>query len=259
VIKAKVKAKKENNERYLLTYSDLITLLCAFFIVMYASANTDAVKFQKLANSMSEAFNVGVLDGQTDTSHIDQGGASAQTHTFGMIEKDYEYVSQQLEKFAEEENLGSNISVKQNKEGIVISLSDRSLFASGRAELGIVSKRTLQKVAELLRQTNYPIRVEGNTDNVPTNNPDYPSNWDLSVARALTVVKFFIDEGGVSPGRLSAVGHGEFNPIVPNSSPENRSKNRRCDILIVYPNTGSFSEPENPPATGNSPETGNNR
>ena len=235
MIKGKVKAKKDNNERWLLTYSDLITLLMVFFVMMYATANTDVKKFSQLAASMQKAFNVGVLQGQVDNAVIDQGGPDISPTTLGVSDSEFYRISQQMFDFAKLEGLTDNIEVTRSDEGVIIRLSDRAIFASGRAELGFQAKKTLNQVAAILRQYSNQVRVEGHTDDVPTNNPDYPTNWDLSSARAISVVKFFIDEGHIDPTRLSAAGYGEFRPVVPNDSPENRAKNRRCDILIIYP------------------------
>lgn len=231
----KQRVKKDNNERWLLTYSDLITLLLAFFVLMYAISTADMQKFARLAASMQKAFNVGVLEGQTDFAIVDEGGPTMTTITQALAEQDFEYISREMARFAEAEGLSDRISVTMRREGISISLSDRALFASGRAELGIQSRRTLGKVAEILRTLPNEVRVEGHTDDVPTNNPEYPTNWELSTARSLTVVRFLIDEGGISPARLSAAGYSEYRPVAVNDSPENRAKNRRCDILIIYP------------------------
>lgn len=226
--------KKDNNERWLLTYCDLITLLLAFFILMYAMSTADVQKFARLAASMQKAFNVGVLQGQTDFTIVDQGGPTMTTIAQALAQEDFEFISEEMMNFAREEGLGDRIEVTMRREGIAISLSDRALFASGRAELGTQSKRTLSKVGEILNRIPNEVRVEGHTDDVPTNNPEYPTNWELSTARSLAVVRYFIDEAMIPPARLSVAGYSEYRPVAENSSPENRAKNRRCDILIIY-------------------------
>ncbi|MGQ9674397.1 MAG: OmpA/MotB family protein [Chloroflexota bacterium] len=226
--------KKENSERWLLTYADLITLLLAFFVLMYAMSTADVKKFARLAASMQKAFNVGVLEGQTEFAIVDQGGPTMTTIAQALAQEDFEFISREMATFAREEGLGDKIEVTMRREGIAISLSDRALFASGRAELGMQSKRTLSKVAEILKRVPNEVRVEGHTDDVPTNNPEYPTNWELSTARSLAVVRYFIDEAKIPPARFSVAGYSEYRPVADNNSPENRAKNRRCDILVIY-------------------------
>ncbi len=234
----KKKQKKENLERWLLTYADLITLLLAFFVIMYAISTADVKKFGRLAASMQKAFNVGVLQGQTDFTTIDEGGPTLATITQAMSMEAFEYISKELDTYMKQEGmegLEGKVTVVMRDEGIAIILSDNALFASGQAALGSPAKKLLTKISEMLIKLPNEIRIEGHTDNIPPNNPEFPTNWDLSMARALSVVRFMSEEGMVPAKRLSAAGFAEFHPIVENDSPENRAKNRRCEILILYP------------------------
>lgn len=237
MIRYKQRVKKDNSERWLLTYCDLITLLLATFIVMYSISTADAQKFQALAESVQKAFNVKVLEGQANNL-VDQNEPSVAPEARALMQDDFDFINREMSSFAQEEGLTSGVEVEMRDDGIAIILSDRSLFASGRAELGVQAQKTLDKVAELLRRNDNVVRVEGHTDDVATNNPAYPTNWELSTARALTVVKYLVDEGDIAPDRLSAIGFSQYQPRLPNDSPENRATNRRCEIILVYAREG---------------------
>ena len=235
--KHKGHAEKENSERWLVTYADMITLLMVFFIVMYSMANTDLKKFAQVAQSMQVAFNVvgmgkgaGLLGG---------GGASHKPSLFFQNlparQRDYVSVSADMSAFAQQAGIEGQISVNTNVEGIIISLSDAMVFEPGSAELRPESKETLGKIAAILSTMPNRVRVDGHTDNIPTNNPLYPTNWELSVARAVSIVRFLSEEEGIDPNRLSAAGHAEFKPITDNTTRNNREMNRRADIVIIYP------------------------
>jgi chemotaxis protein MotB len=127
------------------------------------------------------------------------------------------------------------VAVNIGKEGIYVSLSSALLFPSGGANLNADGMDTLDRVARLLNELPNNIRVEAHTDNTPTGTPIYPTNWDLSAARAVTVVRYLQEVGVVDAARLAAVGLGEYRPLYPNDTPEHRTLNRRADILILYP------------------------
>ena len=223
-----------SGERWLLTYADLITLLVAFFIIMYGMSATDAVKFQSLAGSMQKAFNVDILQGQDSQGLNNQGGPNIVPMS-EQEKQDFQFITKEINAFSESQSIGDELQVSANKEGVVISLSGNLLFNSGRTQLRLESRDTLNKVVDILTSIHNEVRIEGHTDNVPTNSTRYPTNWELSSERALTVVRYMIDFGGLEPKRFSAVGYGEFRPIANNGTPEGRARNRRVDILIIYP------------------------
>ena len=228
----------EGSERWLITYADMITLLMVFFIVMYSMANTDLKKFAQVAESMQIAFNVsgvgagkgGILDGkdemETGPSIMDK--LPARQHDFVSVSAD-------LSAFASEAGLEGEISVNMTMEGIIISLSDALAFAPGSAELRPEAMETLHKVAAVLQTTENSVRIEGHTDNVSTNSPMYPTNWELSATRAVSIVRYMIEHEGIHPSRLSAAGYAEFKPVAGNESRANRALNRRADVVIIYP------------------------
>ncbi len=240
----------ENDERWLITYSDMITLLMVFFVVLFSMANTDLKKFAQVAEAMQVAFNViGVgskhgagLIGTTNGAGVNNRPMPNFLKNLPSRQQDFVSVTSELTAFASEAGLESDISVNMNMEGVIISLSNALVFEAGSAELKPEAVETLHKIGEVLKMTQNPVRIEGHTDNMPTNDPLYPTNWELSVARAVNIVHYLIEKEGIAPERLLAAGHAEFDPVAPNDSRENRGRNRRADIIIIYPNESrSFS------------------
>ncbi len=217
----------ENLERWLLTYADLITLLLAFFIVMYSMSQIDAKKFGKMSKALS-----GVLKGGGVA--IKKGDEIGKAPGKGVMKIGH-LVSighKIMEKF---DKLGEDklVSTELNERGLVIHIMESALFKIGSAELEPKAKMTLDIINEQLRGVRNHIRVEGHTDNIPINTEKYPSNWELSSARATEVVRYFVENHGIEPDRISALGYGEYRPIKPNNSPENRAQNRRVDVVVL--------------------------
>jgi chemotaxis protein MotB len=228
----------ENEERWLLTYSDLITLLFVLFVVMYAISTTDVRKFVALAQSMSAAFNTDVMTGQQALT-ITSGQESTiqmDTNASGSspVQADLKAVQAALQDYAISQGLGGEVEVGISPQGIVIRLNDALLFSSGRAYLDEHAAALIRKVAEIIRPLPNHVRIEGNTDDTPPDGILFASNWDLSTARALSVLNAMIDDG-VDPSRLSAAGYAQYNPLAANTDEASRAKNRRVDIVVLYP------------------------
>lgn len=130
-------------------------------------------------------------------------------------------------------NYGEFMQVEENERGVIIRIQDNILFPSGNASLNTDSKKVLFDIANILRNIPNDIRIEGNTDNIPINTAEFPSNWHLSSARASNTVLYFIEDCGLDPQKLSIVGNADINPIAANTTPKGRSKNRRVDIVII--------------------------
>lgn len=230
-------------EKWLGTYGDLVTLLLVFFVVLYSMANTDLKNFQKIAWSLRVAFNgVGeepasavVGDSNSATTSTEVASAPLFSDSLPAKRRDFIRVSTELTSFAQELNVDGEISVNMNLEGIIISLSESLAFEPGNPEIRPEAKKILDEIVPILQGIDNPVRVEGHTDDIPTNNPLYPTNWELSAMRAVSVVRYLAEEGGIAPERLSAAGNAEFKPLVPNDSRENRMMNRRADVVIIYP------------------------
>ncbi len=225
--------KPENQERWLLTYADLITLLMIFFVVMYTISNVNSKKFAQLSASMSEA-----LIGQNSGSFIGEAPGplliKEATAVGGKQElANMNEAKKELDKYIKKEGLQGKVEVSTEERGLVISLKEALLFNIGSAEITSEARQIILKVGQILAKLPNSIRIEGHTCNLPINTPQFPSNWELSTARATNVVRFMISQVGIPAERLSAAGYGEFRPLVPNTSESNRAKNRRVDIVVL--------------------------
>lgn len=231
----KRKEKPENSERWLLTYSDLITLLMVFFVVLYSASNINQKKYEKLASSMNTAFT-----GGTGISDSGAGGANEGSSDEGELkplvqseEEKLQGIEGQVDEMIKEMGLEGSVSTSIEERGLVISFNDSIFFESAKADIMEDMKLKLVSLSTVLNKIDNYIRVEGHTDNVPIRNEYFSSNWQLSSTRASNVVEYLINNGGISPDRLSAVGYGEYRPVADNSTDQGRSKNRRVDILIL--------------------------
>ncbi|HEY66270.1 MAG TPA: flagellar motor protein MotB [Caldilineae bacterium] len=224
--------------RWLLTYADLITLLLAFFIVMYASSKSDLERFHEVVAAIQRGFGVGVniLPAGGGTGILpEQGRGTIPLPELSQRSKDFIAISEILAARTAAQGTGRFVAVNMRREGIAITLSGALLFPSGGTELSPESIEILDEIARFLAPLPNQIRVEAHTDDLPTNDPRYPTNWELSVARAVTVVRYLIEHGNIQPERLIAVGRAEYDPLFPNDSREHRALNRRADIVILYP------------------------
>ncbi|MBS5938110.1 chemotaxis protein MotB [Clostridium sartagoforme] len=231
----KRKEKPENSERWLLTYSDLITLLMVFFVVLYSASNINQKKYEKLASSMNSAFT-----GGTGIGDSGEGGANEGSSDEGELkplvqseEEKLQGIEGQVDEMIKEMGLEGSVSTSIEERGLVISFNDSIFFESAKAEIMEDMKLKLVSLSTVLNKIDNYIRIEGHTDNVPIRNEYFSSNWQLSSTRASNVVEYLINNGGISPDRLSAVGYGEYRPVADNSTNQGRSKNRRVDILIL--------------------------
>ncbi|HAU32302.1 MAG: OmpA/MotB domain protein [Desulfotomaculum sp. 46_296] len=233
------------SERWLVTYADLITLLLIFFIVMYSLGQLDLERFKYLSQSLSQAMGGGgmiLMNGGPSTSAGQSGSRPP------MLEKDQQDlmtlsdIKEQLTDYMDRSGLQSKVSVSSEDRGIVISFQEEVLFVIGSSELTQQAREIIGQVAPILRKVPNYIRVEGHTCNLPIHSTIYPSNWELSSARATTVVKELINKHSFPPQRLSASAYGEYRPRVPNDNEAHRQMNRRVDIVILR-NEYQVSEP----------------
>ena len=219
-------AEHDNDERWLLTYADLITLLLGLFVILYAMSKIDAGKYAEMVSAMGGVFGKekpGVLQGQP-----------------GMMQSAMPQLQSERQKVEKEiqDALGSGmkknlVSVSQNERGITIHIMEELLFNSGSAEFKASSLVVLDSLASVLKKLPNDIRIEGHTDNVPISTSQFPSNWHLSVARSVNAGYYLIQKHGLDPEKVSVVGYAEYRPLAPNTSDENRSRNRRVDIVIL--------------------------
>lgn len=218
---------------YMMTWGDMCTLMLCFFVMLIAMSSTDPAKFDVAASSLHNALG-GVLESYpsiliTEEVMIPRLGGNDQNKHLAID------ATMRIRRAIKEENLEDAIKVKVTESGIAIKLSDPIGFDLGEAEIKPELIPVLSSISQIInRVPDTQIRVEGHTDDIPIHNYKYPSNWELSAARALNIVKFMAGAGGIEPSRLSAIGYGEYRPLVPNTSIENRRKNRRIEIYVEY-------------------------
>src|SRR3954470_12906722 len=242
-----------NHERWLVSYADMITLLMVLFVVLYAMGQTDKTKLEALRTSLQCAFSVEVLRGAEATSLKGSSGTSmipavvplavtqevmavtGQTTPDPHLAAALNDVREALLQVPVPSDTSGSVDVGASREGIVISLAGNLLFDSGKSDLKPRGMTLMDTLAERLRTMPNEIRVEGHPDNIPITTPLYPSNWELSSARATTVARYLTEQGELAPSRLSAAGFGEHRPVAPNDSREGRAKNRRVDLVVLFP------------------------
>jgi len=224
--------------RWLVTYADMITLLLALFIMLYAISSLDIQRFKALVEEFQALFAGGGTSVMSGGKGMLRLGApeSQKPLVVPLIpgkKPEMHGEEEALEKFVERRGLEGRVLIHRVERGLVVSLlTDGIFFEKGSAELSEEAKQVLREIAPVLKSSGRFIRVEGHTCDLPIHTPKFPSNWELSVARAVSVVRYLI-ACGVPAGRLSAVGYGEFRPMVPNTGEENRRLNRRVDIVLL--------------------------
>jgi len=228
-----------NHERWLVSYADFITLLFAFFTTMYAISTVDAQKMSKMVLSMQTAF--ATSGDPVRISMLTQ--AAGQGPTLGSAEVQEGFEASLARELST--TLGGDlVDVSVDERGVVVSIKEAGSFPTGSADLSPVARDVLAKIAASVRYLSNGLRVEGHTDDVPIRGGGrFPTNWELSTARATAVVSFFIEEGGITPDRLSAAGYGEFRPRTPNEDDASRARNRRVDVVILNAETTRTEEP----------------
>jgi chemotaxis protein MotB len=213
-------------DRWLLSYADFVTLLFALFVTMYAVSTVDADKLAPAASSMRSAF-----DGETAQP------TTASVTDLGVIVAPppprLDQVRHELARVLADAIQAGRLELIEDARGLVVSLPERATFAPASTEMTGSALELVARVARAVQPFNRPLRIEGHTDNVPISTREFRSNWELSTARAATVIRFLIERVEFDPRRLSAAGYGEFHPRVANDSPENRARNRRVDIVIL--------------------------
>lgn len=221
---------KAGAPEWMSTYGDMVTLLLCFFVLLFSFATLDIQKFKAISQSMSGSL--GVLDSGVTLSMeplVNSFPSDSPTEEVEEFKKLYE----QMNEYIKENNLESSITLRLDERGLLVRFMDDVLFDSGKADLTPKAREIINKVAEIIRQNDKNIRVEGHTDNVPINTFRFPSNWELSTTRAVNVVKYLIEEEGIEAKRMSASGYSDQHPVDDNSTSGGRQKNRRVDMVIL--------------------------
>jgi chemotaxis protein MotB len=207
-------------DRYLITYADVITLMLGLFIILYAVSNIDTQKYEKIKSAFENSFTGGKIVGIKKTSGE-------------LIVTPVDNLRNHLKQLITDNGYSKVIKLEENEHGIIIHILDEILFQSGSADLNTNSLVILDKIASILNQIPNDIRIEGHTDNVPIHTASFPSNWHLSVMRALNTAYYLINNENLKAQRVSIVGNSEYKPIASNKTVSGRAQNRRVDIVIV--------------------------
>jgi chemotaxis protein MotB len=253
VARKKKPPEHENHERWLVSYADFITLLFAFFVVMFASSQTDKEKVKQISDAVSEALKDGksmsmgmppklatILGGTVgDTGKGNaqmKGPGGAQKAAKESVEDEAIEVTPSMKRITkdlEDEIKDGKVEVSMEPRGLVVSLKETAFFTSGEAVINVTSYPTLKKLADVLKDTNNPLHIEGHTDAQPIHTARFKSNWELSAARSIAMMEALSTRFDVDRKRIAIVGYADNMPEASNDTPEGRAKNRRVDIVIL--------------------------
>ena len=278
--RSRVEEEHENDERWLLTYADMITLLMALFMVLFSISSVNISKFVSLQHSLQDAFSGRILPGgraleesggSTTSPQVaatppastpsatnegaDRKAAEAAAKAAAKKEEqDFKALKMRVDQYAKEHGLDSKVTTLITKDGLVIRLlTDKLLFASGSATVQPAGRGLLAKVGGLLRaESRHAIRVRGFTDPIPIHTAAFPSNWELSAGRAASVVRAFAG-AGVAPERMEAAGRASLDPVTSNATAEGRARNRRVEVLLPRVATGQAAESATQPQAAATP------
>jgi chemotaxis protein MotB len=260
----------ENEERWLLTYADLITLLMVFFVVMYALSNADKQRFQALATALRQVFGKPVASVTGIGGQVAPGvgvvpppssGDSRAGRSRAVVDAEanarrtrMRNLKDDLESLVKSQGMQGSVQLQLNASGskLTMGLSDSLLFDAGSAELTAAAQGLVGQIGQILAVRSYDVNIQGHTDNVPIHNARYSSNFQLSTDRAVNVISYLIQNTGIPPNRFSASGYGEFHPLGSNDTPEGRAQNRRVEFVIFDPAVTSATESAEP--VGATPE-----
>lgn len=236
-----------NHERWLVSYADFITLMFAFFVVLFATAQADKKKEAAVSQAIDRAFRTlglfqpSKIDPKTRGFAVSRDTSAApvnivlgdQLAASPAVRADLERLQRELQGKLSNQIAQHVVAMHIGRDGLVISLREAGFYNSGSAAPHASSMPSLDSIAETLKTAPYDIRIEGHTDNVPIHTAQFASNWELSTARASTLTRLFIERHDFRPARLSASGYAEFHPVASNATAEGRGENRRVDIIVL--------------------------
>jgi len=231
-----------NHERWMVSYADFVTLLFAFFVVMFASSRQDHRKAQQAEASIRTAFQtMGVFPStslQTDLSSVvvpppHSVPSEGDLEAMALAMEDLRNLEHRMDRALAPQIANGIVTVTLGRAGLLISLSSAGFFQSGSALPIASSLPALNEIGQAIATTPYDVRIEGHTDDVPIHNAQYSDNWELSTARATVLTRLFIEEDHIVPDRLAAAGYAQYHPIASNLTAAGRSRNRRVDIIVL--------------------------
>ncbi|OXS78091.1 flagellar motor protein MotB [Domibacillus enclensis] len=230
------KHEEHVDESWLIPYADLLTLLLALFIVLFASSSIDAQKFQAIASAFNNELEggSGVLDFPSPVSDPSMSESEEQENLKAADQKELQEMQEKMTAYIKENNLQDKVETTLNGEGLLLRIRDNVLFNSGESDIQPAQLQSAQDIAKLLiMDIPRSIIISGHTDNVPISTAQFDSNWELSAMRAVNFMKEILKNDQLDPRLFSAKGYGEYQPIASNDTPSGRAQNRRVEILIL--------------------------
>ncbi|WNR43293.1 flagellar motor protein MotB [Paenibacillus roseipurpureus] len=243
------------DETWLIPYADLLTLLLALFIILFASSQVDSKKYDKIMRSLNSAFSGGEapfamsnlipIEDAANSTKNNQKNQNPPTKEEGKVEsqlaaklekeeKDLNELKKSMDAFIKENNMSEQLTTKLDNEKLTITISDRALFDSGSATIKPESQNLAISMSTLLgKYPGYQVEVAGHTDNIPIHRADFETNWDLSAKRAVNFMKILLNNVNIHPASFSSVGYGEYRPVADNATPDGRAKNRRVEVSVL--------------------------
>ena len=222
------KSEESPGSRWEIVYSGFVLILLCFFIMLSSFSTMQEAKVMQFVKSFVTAVSLMPAGAKLESGQVVLSDSADLVDSRSELAK----IFNTLEELAYEFNLENEINLVLTREGLVMRMSEHTLFGLGSADISVEALPLLQKVGAIISKTAYLIRIEGHTDNLPIHTERYPSNWELSTARAVNVLRYFIKNHDVDPRRLAAEGFSEFHPLVANDTAENREKNRRVEIIF---------------------------
>jgi chemotaxis protein MotB len=246
-----------SQDRWLVSYADFITLMFAFFVVLYATASADKKKQAQMSDSIGSAFQaLGIFPGAGRKPSNASASAGVEKPALPMnsvmgedvlapaqVQEDLSRIQGELTQSLSSQIASHTVSIQMGRDGLVISLREAGFFNSGSAVPKPGTLPILRQVAASLARTPLDLRIEGHTDNVPIHTAEFNSNWELSTARATGIARLVVENKLIAPERLSAAGYAEFHPVASNGTAEGRGENRRVDLVVLPRVAINFASP----------------
>jgi chemotaxis protein MotB len=226
---------QEENESgspaWMTTFGDMMTLLLVFFVLLYSFSVMDLDKFQGFISALQNQL--GVLEGGETISEAPNIEAGQFDQNFAEQLENMAEIMKNMQSYIVENDLQDRVEIEAKRKGLVISFTGEILYELGRADLREEGREVLAMISDNLKNIPNDIMIEGHTDDLPIRTDEFPSNWELSTARAVNVTKFLIEEQDFMPSRLSAAGYSQYRPVADNSTSEGRNENRRVEIVVL--------------------------
>ncbi|MBN2333441.1 MAG: OmpA family protein [Deltaproteobacteria bacterium] len=224
---------EEGAPAWMATFADMATLLMTFFVLLLSFSNMDVVKFRTMLGSVKDAFGTTVESPgdfqERSSTPVSIQLSEEESHMIDMLQ-----MGDQVKRAIEEHHLEDAAEVSVDERGVTLQITGQLMFDAGSATIKEELKPFLATITRIIEENTYPVAIEGHTDNLPmTSSPIYPSNWELSSARATAVLRHLVEVHHLPPNRLMAVGYADTRPLVPNDTPENRAKNRRVEFHFM--------------------------